>query len=101
MIINNRFSLHYLLLTIDLTYIPYLCIKKSGCMYILHNLWMILCTIYRAKYIIWTICHHGIHKSHWDIDVTWMDINMDINICMKASYFGFDIKDILKPSYLD
>jgi hypothetical protein len=37
-------------------------------MYVLHNLWMILCTIYRAKYIIWTICHHGIHKSHWDID---------------------------------
>ena len=49
---------------------------------------MIFCTIYRAKYIIWTICHHGIHKSRWDIDVTWMDINMDINICMKASYFG-------------
>ena len=57
-------------------------------MYRLHNLWMILYTIYRAKYIIWTISHHGIHKSHWDIDVTWMDINMDINICMKASYFG-------------
>ena len=57
-------------------------------MYRLHNLWMIICTIYRAKYIIWTISHHGIHNSHWDIDVTWMDINMDINICMKASYFG-------------
>jgi hypothetical protein len=23
-----------------------------------------------------------------DIDVTWMDITMDINICMKAFYFG-------------
>jgi hypothetical protein len=57
-------------------------------MYRLHNLWMILCTIYRAKYIIWTVRHHGIHKSHWDIDVTWMDITMDINICMKAFYFG-------------
>ena len=57
-------------------------------MYILHNLWMILCTIYRGKYIICTVCNHGIQKSHWDIDVTWKDIHMDIIIYMKASYFG-------------
>ena len=29
-----------------------------------------------TKYTIWTICNHGIQKSHWDIDVTWQDINI-------------------------
>ena len=29
------------------------------------------------------------HQSHCDIDVTRKDINMDINICMKVSYFDF------------
>ena len=41
-----------------------------------HNLLMLLCTIYRTKYTMWTICNHGIQKSQWDIDVTWKDINM-------------------------
>jgi hypothetical protein len=40
-------------------------------------------------FILVSVCNHGMQKSYCDIDVTWKDIHMDINIYMKASYFGF------------